>query len=130
MSKKRISEQISPNIEDAHHFCWTCKSEILGDSTYRVVKCPKCGDDINVYATISGVNRCLEKKYVYEIKVGDFILMRDMKDYEVLNIEKFDDETYKVALKGYRVLKLREDDFVECADGIWLEGNEPWKNKE
>ncbi|MDK0911540.1 hypothetical protein [Clostridium perfringens] len=130
MSKKRISREISPNFEDAHHFCWECKNEILEDMPYKMVKCPECGSNIHVCATYNDWNYFLEKKYVYEIEKGDLILMRsDMKSHEVLNIEE-DDEIYKVALKGYGVLKLEGNDFVECIVGTWDESKAPWKKNE
>ena len=120
MSKKNFSRNISPNLKDAHYFCLECK-KIFETRAYRIVKCPKCDSNIFVGATYNGWNYYLEKKYVSEIEIGDIILMRsDMKYHDVLNIEEYDDELYKIALEG--------DDFVECSNGIWDDNDKPWEN--
>lgn len=128
MSKRNYSMHISPNFEEAHYFCWECNHEVLEDRPYDIVKCPICDNNISVCTTYNNWNYYLQKKYVDEIEVGDLILLRsDMKSHEVLDVEEIEDDLYSVALKGYRVIKLKSDDFVECVNGTWDEDDKPWE---
>lgn len=130
MARKKISHQISPNFENSHFCCWDCKRELLQDEIddlHYTVKCPFCGGTMHVYAKVRGWNRALIKKYVWELVEGDLVLLRDMESHEVLDITEEDDNIYKVALKGYTVIRLEGDDDVKCVMGTWMDGETPWK---
>lgn len=116
----RISKELSPSFDDSIYRCIDC-NEKFGDSLSRNIDCPKCGGDIWVYATINGNKRVLKRKYVRDINKGDSILLRDLNSYEVLDIQELYDEydIYKVALKGYRVINLRANDWVDIIWGSW-----------
>lgn len=127
--KKRISSEISPTFEDSHYVCYECGEEIKKD---RTVKCPKCDGSILTYARFNNWNYCLLRKYAYEVQEGDLILLRDGKDYKVLNVQKDnqDDSVLRIALKEYRVVSVQEDDWVDCIWGTWDENTTPWKKSE
>ncbi|UWG69493.1 MAG: DNA directed RNA polymerase, 7 kDa subunit [Bacteriophage sp.] len=118
----KFSKEISPSFENSIYKCLICSAEIDEPLT-REVKCPQCGGDILVYTVVNGVNRCLRRKYVSEIVKWDTILLRSLESYDVLDIQEIydEDDIYRVALKGYRVVNLKADDWVDTIWGTWRE---------
>lgn len=116
----KLSNEISPSFESSTYKCLSCSEEI-DEILTREVKCPKCGGDIIIYTVVNGVNRCLRRKYVREINKGDLILLRNLESYNVLDIQEMYNEydIYRVALKGYRVVNLRADDWIDTIWGTW-----------
>ena len=122
--RKGISHEISPNFDIENYACKKCDCKI----EESCVKCPECDGEIVEYVNYDNWNYCLLRKYVSEIEVNDTILMRsNMKGYQVLDVSEWEDNIYKVALKGHGVIKLEADDFVKCIWGTWEKGTTPWQ---
>lgn len=116
----KILREVSPSFEDSIYECINC-DEKFGDSLHRKVECPNCGGEIWVYANINGKKVVLKRKYVRDLTVGDSVLLRDLNYYDVLNVQENYDEydIYIVALKDYRRISLRGDDWVDIIWGTW-----------
>ena len=116
----------------AHYCCWECNKSFTRDELKingKVVwKCPDCNENIFVYVEDKDWNYVFIRKYADEIEKGDLVyLSQTGQSHEVLNEPEEINGKIKVALKGHTVVKIPEDNWVDCSFGTWDSNTTPWE---
>jgi hypothetical protein len=83
-------------------------------------KCLNCGDYIRIY-TVDGSKRpyVIVRKLPNEIEEYDDVLLRFSNEPHTVLENTWKDGVYHIALKGYRRIKVEDDDWLNVVIGSW-----------
>lgn len=113
-------------FSNEYRVCPNC-GKIKRKQVLKNWKCPDCGKTLLIYATHD--NHVYLRKLADDVKIGDHVSLPYCKDfYEVLDVG-FEDGRYRIALKGYGVIKLTEEEWLNCVWGSWDGNVNGLKNK-
>ncbi|WP_060210480.1 hypothetical protein [Sporosarcina koreensis] len=100
-----------------HYVCPNCNEKLTKSRVQNNWKCPDCNEILSIYTTDD--NHVYQRKMGQDIVKYDSVKLPSYKDsFDVLDVQ-YQNGKYSVALKGYTVISLKEEDWLNCIWGSW-----------
>jgi phage FluMu protein Com len=97
-----------------YYRCQNCGKK-SGREISKTWKCPDCDEILIIYTTDN--NKVYLRKFGEDIVEDDQVKIGE-EHHRVLDI-KYKDGKYRIALEGYTVISLPEDEWLNCIWGAW-----------
>lgn len=117
--KMALSPRIQTDIEKYH--CPKCETYYQFKDVHLNWKCPVCNHILNIKVSVDNYLHNCQRVTPEELKIEELVTLENEHIHEILNISKNQNE-FRVALKEYRVITLKSNDYVTRIDGTWSLG--------
>lgn len=120
----QLEDNMAVTFEDEFYECPSCNGKI-GNPIEKPNgwRCISCGESLNIYATDwNGTKNVLKRITASNLEKGDLIVLHGSpfnEFNEVLDVSIDDKSQYRIALKGYGVLKSEGNKEFNCIEGSW-----------
>lgn len=118
-------------MTDANHYanenyeCHNCNINLVGIPAYELYnnlwKCPQCGNDIYINATLKGENQVIIRKQAKNIKHNDLVHIQGAtfsgQIYRVLGITSQANGKIAIGLAAYTRINVPQEKFMNTITG-------------
>jgi DNA-directed RNA polymerase subunit RPC12/RpoP len=111
---------LSPRIQPAteKYYCADCERYFSFLEVQQKWRCPICDHIVNIKVSINNYFHNCQRISPKELKIEEMVTMENEHIHQILNISK-DQNDYRIALKEFRTITLRNTDYITRIDGRW-----------